>query len=76
MTGTIALNAVSEKSLLKVLEFKVAHEGQFSFNPSAAQQYQNNPQTPPIYNGVTLGFTSDEQLKTVLQVLSLIVTPA
>jgi hypothetical protein len=75
VNGNVTINGVSEKSLLKILKFKVVHEGQFVFNPAQAQQQQPNPQVPPTYNNVVIGRANDDQMRTVLQVLNLILKP-
>lgn len=72
--GNITLNGVSEKQVSKIFEFKLAHEGQFSYNPAAMTQFQPQQSTPAIYNGVLIQWNNDDQFKVVLQLLSSLVS--
>lgn len=72
--GNIVLNGISERQLVQILQFKLAHEGQFSFSPQALQQISAPPPNV-IYNNAAFSWQNDEQLKLVLELVNSLVNP-
>jgi len=72
-TGTITVSGVSEKQLADLIEFKIAHQGKFIFNPVQAQQQATQakpPQQPSFfYNNVIISWNDDAGLKVVIELL-------
>jgi hypothetical protein len=71
--GSMNLNGVTEKQLVTILQFKLAHEGQFAFSPQTLQPISNPPNV--MYNNANFSWQNDEQLKLVLQLLASLLTP-
>jgi hypothetical protein len=67
--GNIAVNGVSEKQIAKILEFKTANEGKFTFTLMGVQATQA-PQGAVTYNNVNLSWNGDANLKTLMELLA------
>lgn len=70
-TGSITINGITDKELVKILEIKIKHEGKFNFNP---QQLQPNGQRPQgqetVYNNASFNWNSEQGLAAVHEVIS------
>jgi hypothetical protein len=72
--GNMVVNGITERQLITILQFKVAHEGQFSFSPQSLQ-----PVTPPpnvTYNNAAFSWANDDQLRLVIQLLNSLLNPS
>jgi hypothetical protein len=69
LNGTVSLNNVTEKQLTQILQFKLAHEGQISFNPTSAKINDVN-KLPYTYSQVVIGWTDDAGMKAAIELLS------
>jgi hypothetical protein len=67
--GNITLNGVTETQVAKILQFKTANEGKFTFNLQGVQAMAA-PQGVVIYNNVNLSWNGDANLKVLLELLS------
>jgi hypothetical protein len=70
----MVLNGVTERQLVTILQFKLAHEGQISFSPQVLQSVTGPPNV--TYNNANFSWSGDEQLKLLLQLVSQLVNPA
>lgn len=71
MRGAIELADVTEKQFEQILQYKVAHEGKFIFDPTKAKTSPNAAQPSGVlYFGVNIGWTTDDQMKIVLDLVS------
>lgn len=73
-TGSIVLNGVTDTDLVRILEVKIKHERVVSFNPPQMQPVntQQGQTYRQVYNNVILGWTNEEGLKAVHQILSIL----
>lgn len=71
--GNMVVNGITEKQLITVLQFKLAHEGQFNFSPQTLQPVTSPPNV--TYNNANFSWANDEQLKLVIQLLTSLLTP-
>lgn len=70
ISGAATLSNLTEQQFSTILQFKLKHEGQFFFNPTEAEQVQPQSPKPAIYNKVRISWNDDTQMKTVLELLS------
>lgn len=67
MNGSLTLNGLTDKDLVKLLEIKIRHEKYFNFNPQAMQlvniQTQSGPQQ--LYNNAVLSWSNEQGLEAV-----------
>jgi hypothetical protein len=71
MHGTVNLSEVTEKQFDQILQFKLAHEGKFAFDPTQAKTSGNTAQPSGVlYYNVILGWSTDEGMKLVIEALS------
>jgi hypothetical protein len=83
-SGTLTINGISDKDLIKILEIKTKYEGDLQFMPNAIQPINQAPQQPhrpggptaasaapreQLYNNAVLNFTTDKGLKAVKEIL-------
>jgi protein-arginine kinase len=77
--GSVTLNGVTDKELVKLLEIKMGHESSLSFNPSL-MQVQNVPQPGPagnvaqVYNNVVLGWANDNGLEALRNIVNMLIS--
>jgi hypothetical protein len=69
--GTVVLNGINDKDLVKILEVKIRHERIVQFNPQQ-MQVVGTQQGTQIYNNVVLNWQNEEGLKAVHQVISIL----
>ena len=70
-SGNLVINGITELQLIKILEFKSSHEGQFLFGVNALQPIQA-PQanSPTLYNNAAFSWRDDVGLKAVLELVT------
>ena len=69
-TGTITLNGITDKELVKILEIKIRHEGQFHFNPQQLQPVPNRQQNQEtVYNNAYFSWSAEPGLQAVHEVI-------
>lgn len=73
--GNLTLNGITEQQLIKILQFKVAHEGQFSFSPNSLQPF-SPAQNVTVYNNATFSWSGDPGLKAVLELVTSLLNPS
>jgi len=70
-SGSITINGITDKELVKILEIKMKHEGQFFFNP---QQLQISPQNrsgqETAYNNAVFTWGTESGLDAVYQIMA------
>jgi hypothetical protein len=71
--GIISLNGLTDKQMAKLFEFKASHEGAFNYNVNATQLVQAGPSTS-VYNNVNLGWNGDQNLKVIMELVSILMT--
>ncbi len=71
--GSMVLNGITEKQLVVILQFKLAHEGQLAFSPQALQVASNPPNV--IYNNAGFSWTNEPQLRLVLELVGSLLAP-
>lgn len=71
--GNLVVNGITEKQLVTILQFKLAHEGQLTFNPQTLQTASNPPNV--TYNNAAFTWSNEPQLKLVLELLGSLLTP-
>jgi hypothetical protein len=70
--GSITVNGITDKELVKILEIKMKHEGQFFFNPQQLQVTNvNRPGLPQesVYNNAVFTWGSEAGLDAVYQIM-------
>jgi hypothetical protein len=69
-TGSITLNGITDSELVKILEFKVKHEGKFTFNPQTLQIVPNRPPAQEtVYNNAIFHWQNEEGLRVVHEIM-------
>lgn len=70
-TGSITVHGITDKELVKILEVKLQHEGQFQFNPQQLQVTNINQQgrVQTGYNNAVFGWSSESGLEAVYQII-------
>jgi hypothetical protein len=69
-TGTIVVNGISDKELVKILEIKLRHEGKFQFNPQQLQVTNNPNQPGSFYNNAHFSWSNEAGLEAVYEVMA------
>jgi hypothetical protein len=69
-TGTIAVNGISDKELVKILEIKLRHEGKFQFNPQQLQVANYPGQPGSFYNNAIFSWTNEGGLQAVYEIMA------
>jgi hypothetical protein len=68
LSGSVVMQDVTEKQLSKIMLFKIANEGQFFFDPTAAQK--KSTANPLVFNQVTISWNAIQGMKLVLELLA------
>jgi hypothetical protein len=71
-SGSITVNGITDKELVKILEIKMKHEGQFFFNPQQLQVTNvSRPGLPQesVYNNAVFTWGSEAGLDAVYQIM-------
>jgi hypothetical protein len=71
-SGSIIVNGITDKELVKILEIKMKHEGQFFFNPQQLQVTNvNRPGQPQesVYNNAVFTWGTEAGLDAVYQIM-------
>lgn len=71
LNGSLTLNGLSDKDLVKLLEIKIHHEKSLSFNPQQMQLTSFQTQQGPlqVYNNVVLSWSNEQGLEAVQQIV-------
>jgi hypothetical protein len=82
--GSIVINGIDDRELVKILEIKIKHEKSLNFNPQQLQPVPAQPPRPypqpqpqPViqpqqYNNAVFTWQTDEGLEAVHQVISML----
>jgi len=70
-TGSITINGIADRELVKMLEIKLQHEGQFNFNPQQLQPVTSNigGKVHNGYNNAFFYWNSESGLAAVYEVI-------
>ncbi len=70
-TGSITVNGISDKELVRILEIKLKHEGKFFFNPQQLQvtSYPNQP-SGTFYNNAVFTWNNEGGLEAVYEIMA------
>ncbi len=71
-TGSVTINGVTDKDLVKILEIKIKHERILNFNPQQMQQAPNQGNQTPLYNNVILSWSNEQGLEAVHEIISIL----
>jgi hypothetical protein len=71
-SGSITLNGVNDKDLVKILEIKIKHEKSFQFNPQPMQVVGTNQPNIMLYNNVIFSWQGDDGLEAVHSLISML----
>jgi hypothetical protein len=74
--GSLVLNGISDKELVKILEVKIKHENSLTFNPQQLQTVNSNIAGKPVhtYNNIVLGWTQENGLEAVQEIVRFLLT--
>lgn len=67
-SGSIIINGITDKEMVRIWEFKAQHGNAFSFNPQQIQTVPN--QGTPYYNNVVFQWNGESGLKVMHEILS------
>jgi len=69
--GSLVLNGISDKELVKILEVKIQHENSLTFNPQQLGTVNANVggKSVPTYNNVVLGWAQENGLEAVQEIV-------
>ncbi len=71
-TGTVVLNGLSDKDLVRILEVKIKHERVVQFNPQQLQVVGTNQPGQQLYNNVVLNWQNEDGMEAVHQIISIL----
>lgn len=69
-SGSITLQGVTDKDLVKLLEIKIRHEKVFFFNPQPLQPQNVGNNQPTFYNNVIFSWHGEQGLAAVHEFMS------
>jgi hypothetical protein len=71
MNGSLILNGLTDKDLVKLLDIKIRHEKSLNFNPQQMQLTNMQTQTgqQQVYNNVVLGWSNEQGLEGVQEIV-------
>jgi len=73
--GSVVVNGIDDKELVRILEIKTKHEKSLIFNPQQLQTVigaGNKPVEPQHYNNATFAWKDEEGLEAVFQIVSML----
>lgn len=69
-SGSLSINGIEDRELIKILEVKSRTEGSFIFNPQALQAQGAQGGRPAYYNNVSLGWNTEAGLNAAHEILT------
>src|SRR5260370_27724782 len=72
LTGSVTINGVSDKDILKILEVKIKHEKVVQFNPNQLQVVNTNQPSQQLYNNVVLIWQNEDGMFAVHKIISIL----
>jgi hypothetical protein len=71
MNGSLTLNGLTDKDLVKLLDIKIRHEQSLNFNPQQMQLTNIQTQTgvQQVYNNVVLAWSNERGLEAVQEIV-------
>jgi hypothetical protein len=69
-TGTVVINGVNDKDLVKILDIKIKHETSVFFNPQQLQAISQGNPPQQVYNNVVLNWQNEDGMEAVHQIIS------
>jgi len=71
MNGSLTLNGLTDKDLVKLLDIKIRHEKSLNFNPQQMQltNIQTQAGQQQVYNNVVLGWANEQGLEGVQEIV-------
>lgn len=72
ITGSVIINGVNDKDLVKILDVKIKHETTLMFNPQQMQVLTQGNPPRQFYNNVNLNWQNEDGLEAVHQIISIL----
>src|SRR5260370_40362862 len=71
-TGSVTINGVSDKDLVKILEVTIKHEKVVQFNPNQLQVLNTNQPSQQLYDNVVLIWQNEDGMFAVHKIISIL----
>jgi len=68
--GSITINGISDSELVLILDFKIKHEGKFTFNPQQLQVARAaQPDLETLYNNAIFSWPNEQGLQVIHEII-------